>query len=100
MAKNPVFQNRTKHIAIKYHFLREVEANRERALKYCKFEEQQADIFTNALPWPRFELPREMISVPEMFFKEECWDVKNIPESAGILRHEVFDSYILWWSKN
>lgn len=33
MAKNLVFHNRTKHIAIKYHFLREAEANQEIALK-------------------------------------------------------------------
>ena len=53
MAKNPVFHNRTKHISIKYHFLREVEANKEIELKHCKTEEQLADIFTKALPRPK-----------------------------------------------
>ena len=49
MAKNPVFHNISKHIAIKHHFLREVSANKEIELKYCKTEEPLADIFTKAL---------------------------------------------------
>ena len=49
MAKNSVFRNRTKYIAIKHHFLREVSTNKEIELKYCKTEEPLADIFTKAL---------------------------------------------------
>lgn len=72
MAKNPVFHNRTKHIAIKHHFLREVSANKEIELKYCKTEEQLADIFTKALPRPRFEFLRNLLGVKPMCIKEEC----------------------------
>ena len=56
MAKNPVHHNRTKHIAIKYHFIRETETTKEIKLDYCKTEDQIANIFTKALPRPRFEL--------------------------------------------
>ena len=72
MAKNPIFHSRTKHISIKYHFIREAEANKEIELKHCKTEEQVADIFTKALPRGKFELLRDMIGVTEMCTKEEC----------------------------
>ncbi|XP_071741192.1 probable disease resistance protein At1g61300 [Rutidosis leptorrhynchoides] len=70
MAKNPVFHGRTKHIDIKYHFLREVSAKKDIELKYCKTEEQ-ADIFTKALPRPKFEFLRNMLGVTSKNIKEE-----------------------------
>ena len=39
MAKNPVYHSRTKHIAIKYHFIREVVEDDEIQIKYCKTED-------------------------------------------------------------
>ena len=71
MVKNPVFHGRTKHIAIKYHFLREVSAKREIELHYCKTEEQVADIFTKALPRPKYEFLRNMLGVTSKYIKEE-----------------------------
>lgn len=55
MTKNHVLQIKTKHISIKYHFLREVEANKEIKLKHCKIEEHLVDIITKALPKVKFE---------------------------------------------
>lgn len=72
MAKNPVHHSRTKHIAIKYHFLREAEANKEIQVDYCPTEEQLADIFTKALPRPKFEELRKMLGITKMSIKEEC----------------------------
>ena len=71
IAKNPVFHNRTKHIAIKYHYLREVEANGDIKLKYCSTKNQLADIFTKALPRDRFQLIRSMLGVSDKHIKEE-----------------------------
>lgn len=65
MEKNPVYHSRTKHIAIKYHYVREVIANGDVVLKYCKSEEQLADIFTNALPRDKFQKLRLMLGVEE-----------------------------------
>jgi len=56
MTKNLVHHSRTKHITVKYHFIREVETNMEIQFEYCMTEDQIADIFTKALPRPRFEL--------------------------------------------
>ncbi|PNX66349.1 copia protein [Trifolium pratense] len=72
MAKNLVHHHRTKHIAIKYHFIREAEATKQIQLEYCTTKEQIADIFTKALPRARFELLRTMLGVTEIYIKEEC----------------------------
>ena len=71
MAKNLVFHSRTKHINIRYHFIRETEANKEIQLKHYKTKEQLVHIFTKALPRAKFELLHEMIGVTEMCTKEE-----------------------------
>jgi len=72
MAKNPVHHNRTKHIAIKYHFIREAKTTKEIKLDYCRTEDQIADIFTKALLRPRFEELRAMLGVTEICIKVEC----------------------------
>lgn len=63
IAKNPVNHERTKHIAIKYHFIRDAVEQGEIQLEYCKTQEQLADIFTKALPKEKFCYLRERIGV-------------------------------------
>lgn len=63
--------NRTKHIDIKYRFIRKVKANKEIEIKYCKIEEKLIDIFTQALPRSKFQLLRDRIEVTEICTKEE-----------------------------
>lgn len=72
MAKNPVFHGRTKHIKIKYHFLREAEAENEIKLLHCKSDIQIADIMTKALPKARFEVLKKYLCVSSKNAKEEC----------------------------
>lgn len=55
--------DRTKHIAIKYHFIRESIEKGEVALEYCRTEEQLVDILTKALPQEKFCYLRELIGV-------------------------------------
>ena len=50
MTKNPQFHGRAKHIAIKYHFIREQVQNGTIKLKYCPTSQMLADIlFTKGL---------------------------------------------------
>ena len=72
MAKNPVFHNRTKHIARKHHFIRDVVEDTQIDIVYCKTEEQIADIFTKALPKDKFEYFRGLLGVKKQSIKGEC----------------------------
>jgi cell pole-organizing protein PopZ len=63
MAKNPVFHQRTRHINRKYHFIREALQEGVINMKFCRSEEQLADIFTKALPKDRFKQLRLNLGV-------------------------------------
>jgi hypothetical protein len=51
---NPVQHSRTKHIDIRYHFLRDHEAKGDVELFHVSIENQLADIFTKPLDEARF----------------------------------------------
>jgi len=63
IGRNPVQHRRTKHIEIKYHFVREAEHKGLIQLEYCKGEDQLADILTKALSVSRFEDLRRKLGV-------------------------------------
>lgn len=65
LIKNPEFHKRTKHIDVRYHFIREKYEENVFRLNYVSSDEQLADIFTKALPKSRFELLRQLIYVKE-----------------------------------
>lgn len=71
MAKNPVFHGRTKHIKIKFHFIREAEKEEEVKLIHCDSEVQVADLLTKGLPKIRFETLRRSLGVSSKNVKEE-----------------------------
>ena len=50
MAKNPQFHGRSKHISIKYHFVRDQVDKGTVKLKYCPTKEMIADMMTKGLP--------------------------------------------------
>jgi hypothetical protein len=54
VAKNPVLHSRTKHIEVRYHFLRDNVEKGKIALIYVPTQYQQADIFTKPLDQATF----------------------------------------------
>ena len=54
ISKNPVMHSKTKHIAIKYHFVRELVQDKEVRLEYVHSKEKIASIFTKPLPKDAF----------------------------------------------
>ena len=50
LSKNPQAHNRTKHIQVRFHFVREKTASNEVSLKYISTKSQLADIFTKTTP--------------------------------------------------
>ena len=61
--------SKTKHIPIKYHFLREYVAEKNIRVEYVGTKVQVPDIFTKPLPWEAFEYLRQrlgFISTPKI----------------------------------
>ena len=61
--KNPVQNSRTKHIEIRYHFIRDLVERKNVTLEYVPTERQNADIFTRPLDRSKFEAFHQVISV-------------------------------------
>lgn len=55
LAKHPIAHGRSKHIEVKYHFLRDQVNKGNLALEYCRSEDQFADILTKAVKLRRLE---------------------------------------------
>ena len=63
ISKNPVMHSITKHIPIKYHYLREQVAKNNIKVEYVGTKEQVTDIFTKPLPREAFEYLRQRLGV-------------------------------------
>lgn len=66
LAKNPVFHSRSKHIDIRYHFIRECVERGEIIVKHVATDEQRADTLTKALPVIKFERMRQLLGVKQL----------------------------------
>ena len=55
LAKDNTYHPRTKHIDIRFHFIREAVEDAKIKLAYCPTEDMPADLFTKALARPRLE---------------------------------------------
>ena len=49
VGENPISGGRTKHIDVRYHFIRELVKHKVIAIKYTKSRNQHADILTKAI---------------------------------------------------
>jgi hypothetical protein len=65
LSKNPVFHNRSKHIEIKYHYIRDMVQRKTIHVQYLPTHEQIADIFTKPLAKTKFEYFRERLGLVE-----------------------------------
>jgi len=74
LSENPVFHDRSKHIDIQYHHLRDCVARRIMFLQYILTEEKDADILTKALSKCKFKFHRDRIRVADNPFlvEREC----------------------------
>jgi hypothetical protein len=63
MSKNPVEHSRTKHIAIRYHFLRDHQQRGDIEIAYVSTKEQLADIFTKPLDEKTFTKLRNELNI-------------------------------------
>ena len=63
LAKNPVFHDRSKHIDIRYHYIRECITKKDVQVEYVKSQDQIADIFTKPLRIEDFAKLRNLLGV-------------------------------------
>ena len=63
ISKNPVMHSKTKHIPIKFHFLREQVTEKNIKMEYVETKEQIAEEFTKPLPKEKFEYLRPKLGV-------------------------------------
>ena len=63
ISKKPMMHSKTKHIPIKYHFLREQVSKKNIRVEYVGTKEQVANIFTKPLPRESFEFLRQRLVV-------------------------------------
>ena len=61
MSKNPVFHDKSKHIEIKYHYIRDMVQRGVVKLQYVATEEKIADVLMNPLAKVKFEYFREKL---------------------------------------
>ena len=74
LTENPVFHDRSKHIAIRYHFIRDCVQKGAVKLEYISTNEQVADILTKSLPQGNHVFFRDKMGVVKNTFlgKREC----------------------------
>jgi len=63
ISKNPIQHNRTKHIDIRHHFIRDLVEDKVVTLEHVTTEEQLNDIFTKALDVKQFEKLRSKLGI-------------------------------------
>jgi hypothetical protein len=66
LSKNPVYHERSKHIDVRYHFVRECVEAGKIDLSYVRTEEQLADILTKSLGKAKFHELRMAIGKREV----------------------------------
>ena len=74
LTENPVFHDRSKHIDLKYHYIRDMVHRNVIKLKYIATDDQVADILTKSLQLAKFALFRGKLGVAKnaSLAKREC----------------------------
>jgi transposase InsO family protein len=71
LASNKIHNDRSKHIDVRYHFIREKIKNKDIKLEYCQTTDMIADIFTKPLGNILFEKHRKSMGLIKMEIPEE-----------------------------
>uniref|UniRef100_A0AAV1UB76 RxLR effector candidate protein n=1 Tax=Peronospora matthiolae TaxID=2874970 RepID=A0AAV1UB76_9STRA len=90
LAKNPEFHKRTKHIDIRYHFVRKRVESGEVVLEYCPTQDMLADMMTKPIAAVQFENIRDRLGIQGAAANESRGSVektaavKNVEKTAAV----------------
>ena len=91
IAENPGTTKRSKHIDIKYHFIRDHVTRKTIILRYCPSKLQIADILTKTLPRPQFEILREKLLGHEVeYLNIDNFNENNSTNTETLKSKELF----------
>jgi hypothetical protein len=65
LSENPVSHDRSKHVEIKYHYIRDMVQRKAVLVQYLPTDEQIADVLTKPLAKSKFEYFRDKLGVVE-----------------------------------
>uniref|UniRef100_H3H8Y7 Integrase catalytic domain-containing protein n=1 Tax=Phytophthora ramorum TaxID=164328 RepID=H3H8Y7_PHYRM len=87
LAKNPQFHKRTKHIDIRYHFVREKVEDGQVVLQYVSTTDMLADMMTKAITAVQFQVLRSKLGIQGAIAVESSGSVvKKAPRAAAVYR--------------
>ena len=66
LARNPIAHSRTKHIDIRFHFIRKAQEEGVIDIVYCPTSEMVADLLTKPIPRGQFEKLRTLMGMEEL----------------------------------
>ena len=66
LARNPVAHSRTKHIDIRFHFIRKAHEEGIIDIVYCPTSDMVADLLTKPIPRGQFEKLRTLMGMEEL----------------------------------
>ena len=82
LAKNPEFHKRTKHIDIRYHFVREKVEEGQVVLKYCHTKDMLAEIMTKPITVAQFDTLRTKLGI--QVATETCGGVGDVGKTSRL----------------
>lgn len=65
LAKNPIFHRRSKHIEVRFHFVRECYQKKLLNIEHVTSSDQVTDILTKPIPRVQYERLRKLLGVLE-----------------------------------
>jgi hypothetical protein len=55
ITKNPVFHTKSKHMQLRYHFIKDIVSKKDIQLKFINTNNQPADVLTKVVPVKKFQ---------------------------------------------